>query len=177
MQELQKTWVWSLGWEDPLEEGMATHLSFLAWRSPRILEWVAYPFSSGSSDPEIKSGPPALPFFTNWALRASGTMENASDCRSEEPGGLQSMGSQRVRHNWMTELSTDGICGKTQGELSLEQSIRRFSVVWPRGWALMPDRAWNSVTHFVTLGNLMVPQFFSSAKWVYEWGLRITENN
>ena len=26
--------VWSLGWEDPLEEGMATHSSILAWRSP-----------------------------------------------------------------------------------------------------------------------------------------------
>jgi len=29
-----KTWVWSLGWEDPLEEGMATHSSILAWRIP-----------------------------------------------------------------------------------------------------------------------------------------------
>ena len=27
-----KTWVWSLGSEDPLEEGMATHSSILAWR-------------------------------------------------------------------------------------------------------------------------------------------------
>ena len=27
-------WVWSLGWEDPLEEGMATHSSILAWRIP-----------------------------------------------------------------------------------------------------------------------------------------------
>ena len=27
-----ETWVQSLGWEDPLEEGMATHSSFLAWR-------------------------------------------------------------------------------------------------------------------------------------------------
>ena len=26
--------VWSLGWEDPLEEGMATHSSILAWRIP-----------------------------------------------------------------------------------------------------------------------------------------------
>ena len=48
-----ETWVQSLGWEDPLEEGMATHSSILAWRIP-------------------------------W---------------TEEPGGLQSMGSQRVRHN------------------------------------------------------------------------------
>ena len=45
--------VHSLGWEDPLEEEMATHDSFLAWRIP-------------------------------W---------------TEEPGGLQSIGSQRVGHD------------------------------------------------------------------------------
>ena len=54
LQEMQETQVWSLGWEDPLEEGMATHSNILAWRIP-------------------------------W---------------TEEPGGLQSTGSQRVRHNW-----------------------------------------------------------------------------
>ena len=31
---VQETWVPSLGWEDPLEKGMATHSSFLAWRIP-----------------------------------------------------------------------------------------------------------------------------------------------
>ena len=31
---MQETWVWSLGWEDPLEEGMATHSSILAWEIP-----------------------------------------------------------------------------------------------------------------------------------------------
>ena len=51
---IQETWVWSLGWEDPLEEGMATHSSIFAWRIP-------------------------------W---------------TEEPGGLQSMGLQRVGHSW-----------------------------------------------------------------------------
>ena len=30
----QETWVQSLGWEDPLEKGMATHCSILAWRIP-----------------------------------------------------------------------------------------------------------------------------------------------
>ena len=50
---MQETWVRSLGWEDPLEEGMATHSSMLAWRIP-------------------------------W---------------TEEPGGLQSMGSRRVGHS------------------------------------------------------------------------------
>ena len=33
-KNLQKTWVWSLVWEDPLEEGMATHFSVIAWRIP-----------------------------------------------------------------------------------------------------------------------------------------------
>ena len=31
---LQETWVQSLGWEDPLEKGMATHSSIFAWRIP-----------------------------------------------------------------------------------------------------------------------------------------------
>ena len=34
LQETQETWVESLSWEDPLEEGMATHSSVLAWRIP-----------------------------------------------------------------------------------------------------------------------------------------------
>ena len=50
---IQKTWVQSLGWEDPLEKRMATHSSILAWRIP-------------------------------W---------------TEEPGKIQSMGSQRLGHN------------------------------------------------------------------------------
>ena len=50
-----ETWVRSLDGEDPLEEGMATHSSILAWRIP-------------------------------W---------------TEEPGGLRSLGSQRVGHDWV----------------------------------------------------------------------------
>ena len=53
MQETQETQVQSLGWEDPLEEGPATHSSILAWRIP-------------------------------WA---------------KEPGGLESKGLKRVRHD------------------------------------------------------------------------------
>ena len=42
MEELQETWVLSLGGEDPLEEGMATHSSILAWRIPmdRVAWWA-----------------------------------------------------------------------------------------------------------------------------------------
>ena len=32
---MQETWVRSLGWEDTLEKGTATHSSMLAWRTPR----------------------------------------------------------------------------------------------------------------------------------------------
>ena len=39
MQETQETQVRSLGWEDPLEKGMATHSSILAWRIP----WTGEP--------------------------------------------------------------------------------------------------------------------------------------
>ena len=31
---MQETWIRSLSWEDPLEEGMATYSSILAWRMP-----------------------------------------------------------------------------------------------------------------------------------------------
>jgi len=35
---VQEPWVACLGWEDPLEEGMATHCSILAWRIPKDRE-------------------------------------------------------------------------------------------------------------------------------------------
>ena len=34
----QETWVRSLGWEDPLEKGKATHSSILSWRIPWTIE-------------------------------------------------------------------------------------------------------------------------------------------
>ena len=55
---MQETWVRPLGWEDPLEKGMATHSSILAWRIP-------------------------------W---------------TEKLGGLQSIESQRVRHECNTNI-------------------------------------------------------------------------
>ena len=36
---MQETWIQSLGWEDPLEEGMATHSNSLAWR----ISWTEEP--------------------------------------------------------------------------------------------------------------------------------------
>ena len=39
---MKETWVWSLGQEDPLEKGMATHSSILAW----IIPWIEEPDGS-----------------------------------------------------------------------------------------------------------------------------------
>ena len=55
-----ETWVWSLGWKDPLEKGKATHSSTLAWKIPR----------------------------------------------TKEPGGLPSMGWQKVGHDRVTNTVT-----------------------------------------------------------------------
>ena len=48
MQEMLETWILSLGQEDPLEKGMATHSSILVWRIPMdrgawraTADWVA----------------------------------------------------------------------------------------------------------------------------------------
>ena len=38
LSTVQEPWVGSLGWEDPLEEGMTTHSSTPAWKIPRIEE-------------------------------------------------------------------------------------------------------------------------------------------
>ena len=47
LPEMQETWVRSLGWEDPLEEGMATHSSIPAWRIPMERgAWWAQPVGS-----------------------------------------------------------------------------------------------------------------------------------
>ena len=39
---MRETWIRSLGWKDPLEKGMATHSSLLAWRIPAKRSLVGY---------------------------------------------------------------------------------------------------------------------------------------
>ena len=46
---MQESWVWLLGWEDPLEKGMAIHSSILAWRIP----WTVYPCGGKESDTTV----------------------------------------------------------------------------------------------------------------------------
>ena len=48
---MQQTWVRALGWEDPLEKGMATHSSILVWRIPWTKDLVGYsPWGHKESD-------------------------------------------------------------------------------------------------------------------------------
>ena len=52
---MRETWVQSLGWEDPLEEGMATHSSILAWRIPvERGAWRAIVHGVTKSWPQLK---------------------------------------------------------------------------------------------------------------------------
>ena len=46
---MQVTWVGFLGWEDPLEKGMTTHFSILAWRIPWAEEPGAKPWGCKES--------------------------------------------------------------------------------------------------------------------------------
>ena len=52
---MQETWIQSLGWEDPLEEGMATDSSILAWRLPRRSPVGCSP--CGRKELDTKHGP------------------------------------------------------------------------------------------------------------------------
>jgi len=77
--------------------------------NPRILEWVAYPFSSGSSWPRNWTGVSCIAggFFTNWAIRESQWTRIWANSRRQwrpgEPGVLQYMGLQRVGHDWVAQ--------------------------------------------------------------------------
>ena len=109
---MRETWVWSLGQEDPLEKEMATHSSTLAWKIPWMEESRRLQ-SMGSQRVELDMTEWLhFHFYTSFILIYS---EKAMVPHSsilawkipwmEEPGGLQSMGSQRVGHDWGTSLS------------------------------------------------------------------------
>ena len=66
IQGTQETWVQSLGWEGPLEEGMATHSSILAWRIP----WTEEPGglqSTGRKESDTTEHA-ACTDFQQWSL-------------------------------------------------------------------------------------------------------------
>ena len=76
---VQETWVWSLGWEDPLEEGVATHSSILAWRIPIDQgAWQATVLEVAKSQTQL-----ATKHTDSWTGFPGGTSdkEHTSQCR------------------------------------------------------------------------------------------------
>ena len=108
-----ETWVQSLGREDPLEKEMATHSSILAWRIP----WTEKPGHLYSSKQIFRASLVAqvvkrLPTMRETWVQSLGRedpLEKEMATHSsilawripwtEEPGRLQSTGSQRVGHD------------------------------------------------------------------------------
>ena len=101
LSTMRETWVQSLGWEDPLEKGTATHSRILAWRIPWTIgaslvaqrlkclpsTWETWVQSLGREDPlEMEMAPHSSIFA--WRIPWT-----------EEPGRLQALGSQRVGHD------------------------------------------------------------------------------
>ena len=52
---MRETWIWSLGWEAPLEKGMATHCSILVWRIPWTEESGGLQPMGSQSETQIQS--------------------------------------------------------------------------------------------------------------------------
>ena len=107
---MQETRVRSLGREGPLEKEMATHSSILAWRIPwrdsRVAQMVKrLPTMLETQVPSLgQENPLEKEMATHSSILAWEIPW------TEEPGGLQSMGSQRVRHDWVTHWVTSLFC-------------------------------------------------------------------
>ena len=93
---MQETWVQSLGWEDPLEKGTATHSSVLLGESHGQRSLVGYsPWGYKESDTTEQLHVQT----SNCAVLSHSVMSDSASPWTEEPGGLQSMGLQRVGHD------------------------------------------------------------------------------
>ena len=96
---MQETWVGCLGLEDPLEEGMATHSSILAWRIP----WTEEPYglqSIGSQRVRLSDFTFTFHFHALEKEMATHSSILAWEIPwTEEPGRLQSIGLLRVKHD------------------------------------------------------------------------------
>ena len=86
------------------------------WGSPRILEWVAYLFSSGSSQPRNQTGVSCIAggFFTNWAIR-------------EAP-------SSRVHHvnSFMLGWMKHKLESRLPGEISITSDMQMTPPLWQK---------------------------------------------
>ena len=136
MQKIQETQVQSVGWEDTMEEGMATHSSTLAWKIP-------------------------------W---------------TKEPGRLQSLGSQRVWHDWVNEHTHPPTQWKYKVPLTsqhntavlLLQTVKLLSVLNYSSITIIPRKClciWVWIYHYRHLNNLLIIWSASSGSLPSIWWL------
>ena len=73
-------------------------------------------------------------------------LENPMEFPPEEPGGLQSMGSKRVRHNWATKYSTQHSIEQKTLDLQCDCQKKFFffnySHKWDQRQAILSHRSW-----------------------------------
>ena len=124
----------SLGQEDPLEQGMATHSSILAWR----ILWT------------------------------------------EEPGGLQSMGSKRVIHDWSNLAHKALSIGPIVSGGARNQGLRAGSELCPSHWSLelytwpLNLEMWLVLTEMRGKSKMHISSWLSVKKeWKYNMSLLI----
>ena len=128
---VQETRVWSLGWEDLLETGMATHCSILAHPTPR----PPHTQKKGAQRNILKKAMATHSSTLEWKIPWA-----------EEPGRLQSMGSWRVRPNWATlhhfSLSCIGEGNGNPLQCSCLENPRDGGVWWTAIYGVIQSRTW-----------------------------------
>ena len=167
---MRDTRVQSLGWEDLLEKEMATHSNILAWRIP----WTVQPGRLQSMGLQ-RVGHNWVTSLSLWASRVAQRLKRLPPMRetwarslgwedllekemvthssilawrvpwTEEPGRLQSTGSQKVGHNWATSLQSLWRCLRSSGLHIMLRGLIECQVTIRQG-----REAWCAAVHGVT---------------------------
>ena len=129
---IRETWVPSLDWEDPLEKGTAIHYSIL-WRRKRPLQYSCLKNSMdrGTWWATVHGVAKSWTLLNDFTLTHSILVWRIP--WTKEPGCLQSMESQRVRHEWMTNIFTFSLIFslKPMRTMKLGKSCKNGAQVFP----------------------------------------------
>ena len=136
LQEMQETWVWSLGWEDPLEQGMAAHSSTLAWEIP----WTEEPGGLQSMGSQIplstltRSSVASPPAFVTFL----GTIRSL-DAKVDKTRNIDPRLSTGLRGEWISRMLERGRLQPSLGScLCLQLLYPPHKPWWNLGWRTYP---------------------------------------